>query len=190
MTGTASVLQTQSGAVQSEITGQQIQKQELNGRNPLYHGAACFPGPVAAPRMGDFNFAVGGGQPFQINGARTQDTLVTFDSAPAVRTRANGAIIGVASVDATQELQVLTADYAPEYGSAAGGQIRVVTKSGTAQFHGSAVRIPPQFRHERQYLDAQPDPFDQVCRPLCLQQFRLCRGWAGVDSQARRSPSR
>ena len=62
---------------------------------------------------------------------------MTFDSAPAVRTRANGAIIGVASVDATQELQVLTADYAPEYGSAAGGQIRVVTKSGTANFHGS-----------------------------------------------------
>ena len=36
VTATASVLQTQSGAVQSEITGQQIQNQELNGRNPLY----------------------------------------------------------------------------------------------------------------------------------------------------------
>jgi hypothetical protein len=136
VTGTASVLQTQSGAVQSEITGQQIQKQELNGRNPLYM-AQLLPGARSGATQGDFNFAVGGGQPFQVNGARTQDTLVTFDSAPAVRTRANGAIIGVASVDATQELQVLTADYAPEYGSAAGGQIRVVTKSGTAQFHGS-----------------------------------------------------
>jgi Carboxypeptidase regulatory-like domain/TonB-dependent Receptor Plug Domain len=136
VTGTASVLQTQSGAVQSEITGQQIQKQELNGRNPLYM-AQLLPGARSGATQGDFNFAVGGGQPFQINGARTQDTLVTFDGAPAVRTRANGAIIGVASVDATEELQVLTADYAPEYGSAAGGQIRVVTKSGTAQFHGS-----------------------------------------------------
>ena len=136
VTGTASVLQTQSGAVQSEITGQQIQNQELNGRNPLYM-AQLLPGARSNATLGDFNFAVGGGQPFQINGARQQDTLVTFDSAPAVRTRGNGAIIGVASVDATQELQVLTANYAPEYGSAAGGQIRVVTKSGTAQFHGS-----------------------------------------------------
>ncbi len=135
VTGTASVLQTQSGAVQSEVTGQQIQNQELNGRNPLYM-AQLLPGTRSGATMGDFNFAVGGGQPFQVNGARTQDTLVTFDSAPAVRTRANGAIIGVASVDATQELQVLTANYAPEYGSAAGGQIRVVTKSGGAQFHG------------------------------------------------------
>jgi hypothetical protein len=136
VTGTASVLQTQSGAVQSEVTGQQIQNQELNGRNPLYM-AQLLPGTRSGSTMGDFNFAVGGGQPFQVNGARTQDTLVTFDGAPAVRTRGNGAIIGVASVDATQELQVLTANYAPEYGSAAGGQIRVVTKSGGAQFHGA-----------------------------------------------------
>jgi hypothetical protein len=136
VTGTASVLQTQSGAVQSEVTGQQIQNQELNGRNPLYM-AQLLPGTRSGATLGDFNFAVGGGQPFQVNGARTQDTLVTFDSAPAVRTRANGAIIGVASVDATEEMQVLTANYSPEYGSAAGGQIRVVTKSGTAQFHGS-----------------------------------------------------
>jgi hypothetical protein len=136
VTGTAAVLQTQSAAVQSEVTGQQIQDQELNGRNPLYM-AQLSPGVRGGATLGDFNFAVGGGQPFQINGARTQDTMVTFDGAPAVRTRANGAIIGVGSVDATQEMQVLTANYLPEYGSAAGGQIRVVTKSGTSQFHGS-----------------------------------------------------
>lgn len=44
------------------------------------------------------------------------------------RTRANGAIIGVANVDSTEEIQVMTADYAPEYGRAAGGQIRIVSK--------------------------------------------------------------
>ena len=63
---------------------------------------------------------------------------MTFDGAPAVRTRANGAVIGVADVDAVQEIQVMTADYAAEYGRAAGGQIRIVSKSGTRDFHGSA----------------------------------------------------
>lgn len=136
VTATASVLQTESGSVQSEVTGQQIRDQQLNGRNPLYMGA-LLPGLRSGSTLGDFNFGVGGGVPFQINGSRVNDTMVTFDGAPAVRTRANGAIIGVASVDATEEMQVLTTDYQAEYGSAAGGQVRLVTKSGTKDFHGS-----------------------------------------------------
>ena len=136
VTATASVLETESGSVQNQVTGRQISDQELNGRNPLYMGS-LLPGLRSGSTLGDFNFAVGGGVPFQINGARTQDTLVTMDGAPAVRTRGSGAIIGVASVDATEEMQVLTADYQAEYGGAAGGQVRIITKSGGHDFHGS-----------------------------------------------------
>ena len=137
VSATAEVLQTESGAVQAEITGKQVSDQELNGRNPLYMGS-LVPGLRSGSTLGDFNFAIGGGTPFQINGSRAQDTLVTFDGAPAVRTRGSGAIIGVASVDATEEMQVINTDYQAEYGDAAGGQMRVVTKSGTRDFHGSA----------------------------------------------------
>jgi hypothetical protein len=137
VTAQAAVLQTESGAVQNEVTGTQIQDQELNGRNPLYM-AQFLPGMRSGSTLGDFNFAVGAGVPFNVNGARPQDTLVTFDGAPAVRTRANGAVIGVADVDAVQEIQVMTADYSAEFGRAAGGQLRVIGKSGTRDFHGSA----------------------------------------------------
>jgi hypothetical protein len=136
VSATATVLQTDSSAVQDEVTGRQVDLQELNGRNPLYM-AQLIPGMRSGSTMGDFNFAVGGGVPFNVNGTRSQDTLVTIDGAPAVRTRANGAIIGVANVDATEEIEVMTADYSPEYGRAAGGQIRLVSKSGTTDFHGS-----------------------------------------------------
>ena len=33
---------------------------------------------------------------------------------------------------------MLTADYSAEYGGASGAQVRIVTKSGTTNFHGTA----------------------------------------------------
>lgn len=137
VSSTAEVLQTESGSVQAEVTGHQIQDLELNGRSPIY-ATQFLPGVRSSGTLGDFNGVGLSGNPFSINGARTPDTLVTVDGAPAMRTRANGAVIGVADVDATQEIQVLTADYQAEYGRAAGGQIRMVTKSGTTDFHGTA----------------------------------------------------
>ena len=136
VSATASPLQTESGAVQQNVTSQQIQAQELNGRNPIYM-ASLLPGIRSGSTLGDFNFSLTNGG-YAINGARSNDTLITMDGAPAVRTRANGTGITVPNVDATQEIQVLTADYAAEYGRAAGGQIRIVTKSGGTDFHGAA----------------------------------------------------
>ena len=63
---------------------------------------------------------------------------ITVDGATAVRTRSNGAIVGVQNVDTIQEVQVLTGSYMPEYGRASGGQVRLVTKSGSNRFSGSA----------------------------------------------------
>ncbi len=134
---TAEALQTESGSVQAEVTGKQIADQELDGRSPIYQ-AQMLPGVRSSGTLGDFNGVGLSGNPFSVNGTRSQDTLVTVDGAPAMRTRANGAVIGVGDVDATQEIQVLTADYQAEYGRAAGGQIRMVTKSGTTDFHGTA----------------------------------------------------
>ncbi|MBV8550958.1 MAG: carboxypeptidase regulatory-like domain-containing protein [Acidobacteriaceae bacterium] len=135
VSATASALQTESAAVQTNVTSRQIQAQELNGRNPLYM-ASLVPGIRSGSTLGDFNFSLTNGG-YSINGARSQDTLITMDGAPAVRTRANGTGIAVPNVDATQEIEVLTADYDAEYGRAAGGQIRIVTKSGTTDFHGA-----------------------------------------------------
>ncbi len=136
VSATAVVLQTESGSLQSEISGQTINDQQLNGRNPLFIGS-LIPGMRSSTTLGDFNFAIGSSVPFNVNGARQQDTLVTFDGAPGVRTRGSGQVIGVANPDAIEEEQILTSDYQAEYGSSAGGQIRIVSKSGTRNFHGS-----------------------------------------------------
>ena len=132
----AQALQTESAAVDKLITRDQIDNLELNGRDPLFL-ASMQPGVRSGTTMGDFSFSLTNGG-YAINGARSQDTTITFDGAPAVRTRANGTSIGVADVDSTQEVQVLSADYSAEYGRASGGQIRIVTKGGGSEFHGAA----------------------------------------------------
>src|SRR6266849_662054 len=128
-------LQTESASVQKLITREQIDLLELNGRNPIGL-AALVPGARSGTAAGlTFSFSQG---PANFNGSRNPENLITYDGAPATRTRSNGTSLGAADVDSTQEIQILTADYAPEYGRTSGGQIRIITKSGSSDFHGSA----------------------------------------------------
>ncbi len=136
VTADLQTLQTESAAVEKLVTREQIDSLELNGRDPLFL-ASLQAGVRSGTTLGDFTFSLTNGG-YAIKGARSQDTTITFDGAPAVRTRANGTSIGVADVDSTEEVQVLTADYSAEYGRASGGQIRIVTKGGSAQFHVAA----------------------------------------------------
>ncbi|MFM8394990.1 MAG: carboxypeptidase regulatory-like domain-containing protein, partial [Acidobacteriota bacterium] len=130
----AQTVQSESSTVGRLIEGKQVEALQLNGRNPLFL-ALLKPG-VSGGALGGFSFGLTSGG-FSINGSRSQDNLITFDGAVGIRTRSNGTSIGVADLDSTQEIQVLTANYNAEYGRSSGGQIRIVTRSGGQQFHGA-----------------------------------------------------
>src|SRR5205085_1590731 len=78
------------------------------------------------------------------------------------RTSAGG-MNGLVTLDATQEVSVLTRAYNAEYGRATGAQVLVVTRSGTNEFHGSAFEY---FGHDA--LDAR----DWFANSRGLQQPR------------------
>ena len=119
------------------IDRQQIETIQLNGRNPLFL-SILTPGVVTRDPFGSsLNFGLTSG-PIYINGSRLEENLITFDGAVGVRTRSNGNSITTANLETVQEIQVLAADYSAEYGRASGGQIRMVTKSGTRDFHATA----------------------------------------------------
>ena len=174
ITATSVGVQTESSSLSKLVDEKTIQNTMINGRNPLFL-ALTKPGVLGGSLGGNsFGLTTAG---LVINGARTQDTLITFDGAVGVRTRSNGTSIGVADLDSTQEVQILTANYNAEYGRSAGGQVRIVTKSGGKSFHGVAYEYlrnaalnANSWGNNRLYNAARPcsdEAFkkDLACRP-------------------------
>ena len=135
VTAESPLLQTDV-AVRKTVEAKDIELLSFQGRNPI--GVA---GLKAGVNGGNFNtrgFGDLGNGGYNINGSRSDENNITIDGATAIRTRSSGNIIGIQNVDAIQEVQVLTANYMPEYGRSSGGQIRFVTKSGSNSFTGSS----------------------------------------------------
>lgn len=165
-------VQSDTAAVGRTVTREQIENLQLNGRDPNVL-AQLMPGVVRPGSISSFTFGIQNYQ-FNINGSHERENTFTIDGAPAVRFRAATTPVGVADLDATQEVQILTANYRAEYGRSAGGQIRVITKSGSKDFHGSAYEY---FRNNA--LDANswsrnlnPDPsINGGAAPFRFNQF-------------------
>jgi hypothetical protein len=128
-------VQTESAVLGQLVTQEQVKSIQLNGRNPLYL-AQMEPGVIRTVPMANFGFGLDNG--IYIGGARNQGALITLDGAPMVRTRSNGTSVGTADVDSTSQVQILSSAYPAEYGRSDGGQVRIVPKSGTSDFHGTA----------------------------------------------------
>ena len=135
VTAEASILQTDV-AVRKTVEAKDIELLSFYGRNPI-----GVPGLKAGVIGGSFNNAgamsLTAGN-FNINGGRTDEAVVYVDGAVATRTRSAGSMIGVQNADAVQEVQVLTANYMPEYGRSSAGQIRFISKSGSNRYSGNA----------------------------------------------------
>ncbi len=84
------------------------------------------------------NFAVAGNRPqqneFLLNG-------VEFTGAAENNMTPGGASGNLLGVDAVQEFNVLRDSYGAEYGMHPGGQINIITQSGSNQWHGSAYEF-------------------------------------------------
>jgi hypothetical protein len=134
----AALLQTESVERSAIITGHQIENIEVNGRNPL-DLAKLAPGVLSTA-----NFSLGGINGLNninVNGNRGSQNQVTINGIGAVDSGNNGQQSVVLSVYAISEFKMLTGTYQAEYGRSMGGQISMVTKSGTEAFHGSGYCI-------------------------------------------------
>ena len=94
---------------------------------------------------------------------------------------AQGGTNSLVSVDAMQEFRVQTSSFAPELGRTPGGQISIVTRSGSNQFHGTAFEY---FRNDvldandwfsnRDYLP-KPEEWQDDGQPAVFEVGFMCK---------------
>jgi hypothetical protein len=159
----AALLQTQSAERSDAIVGKQIENIEVNGRNPL-DMAKLIPG---VQFTNGANYAVGnsgtGANQFTVNGARPSQNQLSLNGIGNVDTGNNGGMNVSVSTDSIAEFKVLTNSYQAEFGRSVGGQINVITKSGTEDFHGGGY-----WYHRNDSLNANTfiNNYRGLARPL------------------------
>ena len=134
-----------NSAVEGLITGKQIRELPLNNRN--YEQLITFQ-PGVTSNAAD-QIYVGTTNPsgqvnivsFSVNGNRQSQNNWTIDGADNVDHGSNITLLVYPSVDAISEFEIERSNYGAEFGRSASGQINVVTRSGTSQFHGSAYEF-------------------------------------------------
>ncbi|HEX2270828.1 MAG TPA: TonB-dependent receptor, partial [Pyrinomonadaceae bacterium] len=135
-------------AVTTVVDRQFVENLPLNGKS--FHSLiALTPGTVGTKT----NFQSQG--QFSINGQRANANYFTVDGVSAnlgvgagadltaagsgslPATSSFGGTSNLVSIEALQEFRIQTSSYAAEFGRTPGGQVQIVTRSGTNDFHGS-----------------------------------------------------
>jgi Carboxypeptidase regulatory-like domain/TonB dependent receptor len=75
-----------------------------------------------------------------INGQRETSNGFMVNGANAEEGKNNGTSV-IPNLDSIEEFRIITNNFDAEYGNYSGGQVNVVTKSGTNSFHGSAFEF-------------------------------------------------
>jgi hypothetical protein len=113
-----------------------VQSVPLNVRNPLFMILGTVGVTPLDARTGDNTFTQSATNSFQINGGKASTSDMQIDGAANLVSYLNQAA-AFPSVDAVEELRVVTSAYAPEYGRSSGGVSQFTTRSGTNRWHGS-----------------------------------------------------
>ena len=137
VSGETPLLQTESAELSTLVGSQQINDLPLNGRD-FNQLVDLVPG--VSPDDGRVNAGVGlfSDTSVSVSGAQSNSNLYLVDGEYNLDSGGNGNLLVTPSVDSIEEFKILRNDYSAEFGSATGGVINVVTKSGGQQFHGTA----------------------------------------------------
>jgi hypothetical protein len=166
----APLINVTASSVSGLVGEEQVKDLPLNGRS-FDNLITLNPGTINYTSMKSANTTTSDGNSFSVAGRRPGDNLflwngIEYTGASQLADTPGGVSGSLLGIDAIREFNVLTDTYGAEYGKRAGGQIAVVTQSGTNSLHGSL------FEFLRSSALDQPGIFDQgTVPPFRRNQF-------------------
>jgi hypothetical protein len=156
------LINTTNSPVSGVVDEREVKDLPLNGRSfdnliTLNPGAINF-------GLKSANTSTSNGNTFSVAGRRPMDNIfllngVEYTGSSQLAITPGGVSGELLGIDAVREFNVLTDTYSAEYGKRAGGQVSVVTQSGTNTLHGSLFEfLRNSTLDARNFFDQGPIP--------------------------------
>ena len=130
------IIKTETSEISTLINQAQVAQMPLNGRSVIQL-VAMQPGVSSGMASTVLPGLTGGTVAVNVNGNRSSQNSWMIDGADNTDSGSNLGLINFVNMDAVAEVKILRSNYSAEFGRTGGGQVNVVTKSGTNRFNGT-----------------------------------------------------
>jgi len=164
----ANTIDLSSARIGANVSEREVQELPVNGRQMSQ---------LLLQAPGSQNAGTGTWQDIRFSGRAVEQNVIKYDGieGSAIIDAAPGNVNGEnntpfklqASLENVQEFRVESSSYPAEYGTGTGGQITVITKSGSNDFHGALFDYARRDRFDaRNYFDSTRNPDGSVVTKL------------------------
>ncbi|MFN0166860.1 MAG: carboxypeptidase regulatory-like domain-containing protein [Bryobacteraceae bacterium] len=140
----APIINTTNAEIGVNFDSKRVTELPLSTNRNVLNLAASVPG-VTQLSSGNNNFGSNGNQgtenaslAYSANGMRLRSNAFYIDGQDSYYASTGGLLQGLNNPDIIAEVRIITNQFLPEFGRAAGSVMNIVTKSGSNDFHGSA----------------------------------------------------
>src|SRR3989441_1079886 len=176
VTGEAPLVNTTTSSVSGLVGEREVKDLPLNGRS-FDNLITLNPGAVLYNFKAGASVGSGEGAYFTVAGRRPSDNLfllngIEYTGSSNIGITPGGVSGQLLGIDAVREFNVLGDTYSAEYGKRAGGQVSVVTQSGSNQLHGAGFEfLRNSALDARNFFDQKALPTDPRIPPFRRNQF-------------------
>jgi hypothetical protein len=154
----AEQIETENAEISGTVTRTEVVSLGLNGRN-FTQLIALAPGVSNQTSQDEAKVGVAGSAKYSINGGRVEYNTFSVDGSDVLNTdiaasHGHTTLLVYPSLDAIQEMKVLTSSYGAMYGRTASGTVQVALKSGGQKLHGVGYEfLRNEFFNTRNFFD-------------------------------------